>query len=56
MHAAEDPTGDPGATLYGTAVTNIDYDVLAGFSLLPPSGAYKSHSSTAETYNMQFPF
>jgi hypothetical protein len=55
-HAAEDPTADPTAQLHGTAVIYVDYDVLPGFSLSPPNGAYTSHSSNAQTYNMLFAF
>jgi hypothetical protein len=53
-HAAEDPATDPGAQGFGAAVFYVDYD--SGFSILPPSGDYRSHSSSAQTYNMRFPF
>ena len=55
-HSAEDPTVDPGATPYGADVFYVDYDVVSGFTLSPPSGPYRSHSSSAQTYSMQFPF
>jgi hypothetical protein len=55
-HSAEDPTVDPDATQYGADVFYVDYDVVSGFTLAPPSGAYSSHSSAAQTYSMMFPF
>src|SRR5262249_59507425 len=55
-HASEDPTADPGAQLFGAAVFYVDYDTITGFTLRPPTGSYKSHSSTAETFNFQFSF
>lgn len=55
-HSAEDPTVDPNATPYGADVFYVDYDVISGFTLEPPSGPYKSHSSSAQTYSMRFPF
>jgi len=53
-HAAEDPTADPGAVIDGAAVSYTDYDVLSGFSLVPPSAPYNVHSATAQTFMFHF--
>lgn len=55
-HSAEDPTVDQNATLYGADVFYVDYDVISGFTVSPPTGPYRSHSSSAQTYSMRFPF
>jgi hypothetical protein len=55
-HASEDPTVDVGAQLFGAAVFYVDYDVITGFTLQPPTGSFASHSSSAETFNFQFSF
>jgi hypothetical protein len=55
-HASQDPTVDAGAQLFGAAVLYVDYDTVAGFTLLPPTGSYKSHSSGGQTFNFQFEF
>jgi len=54
-HAAEDPTIDAGAELFGTAPAHVAYDTVTGFTFVPPSGDYHAHSSTAETIEMRQP-
>jgi hypothetical protein len=51
-HAAQDPTADPQATLHGTFVGYIDYDVVNGFTLTPPVGSHRTHSCVAQTFTL----
>ena len=54
-HAAENPTLDPALDLKGTAVIYDAFDT-PGFVFAPPTGAYRSRTTSSETYNLHLPF